>query len=194
MKSLAASLALFLLAARGVSADIQTDWAYHSIGLADRLATKVPGEDCRFLANGTDQIPAGDNLTLYLLTACDFAGPMDEQVYVRWWDGAMSHWIMGSWVKNIVLDAAGAGLRFKGLPAAGTVMLDLWKIDIPEWITQPGENFYAIQLKGFAEGGSDERYLLSKPGGDFAHTNNLGQVWSSSEEFDGQDWKVNILQ
>ena len=192
MKPFAAGLSFLLLLAGAARADIQTDWAYHSLGDGDRLTTAVPGESFFFLANGTDQIGNDQNITLYVLTASDFAGPMDEQIYVRWWDGAMAHWVMGGWVKNVVLDAA-AGPRFKGQPAQGTIMLDLWKIEIPEWVTQPGENFYAIQLKGFAEGGADERYLLSKPGGDFAHSNNLGQIWSSSEEFDGQDWKVDIL-
>lgn len=193
MKPFAAGLTILLLLARAAGADIQTDWAYHSRGDADRLTAAVPGESFPFLANGTDQIGNDQNITLYVLTASDFAGSMDEQIYVRWWDGAMAHWVMGGWVTNVTRDAAAAGLHFKGQPGQGTVMLDLWKIEIPEWVTQPGENFYAIQLKGFAEGGTDERYLLSKPGGDFAHTNNLGQVWSSSEEFDGQDWKVDIL-
>ena len=194
MKPFAAGLLFLVFTAGSAPADIQTDWAYHSCGDAERLATTVPGENFTFLANRTDQIADDANITLYLLTASDFAGPMDEQVYVRWWDGAMAHWIMGTWVKNIVLDANPAGLQFKGMPTQGTVVLDLWKVEIPDAITKPGENFYTIQLKGLAEDGSEERYLLSKPGGDFAHPNNLGQIWSSSEEFDGQDWKVNILQ
>ena len=118
---------------------------------------------------------------------------MDEQIYVRWWDGTMSHWVMGTWVKNVILDAAQSDARFHDLPTEGIAPLDLWKIEIPPWITQPGENFYAIQLKGFAQNTSDERYLLSKPGGDFSRTNNFGQVWSASEEFDGQDWVIHVL-
>ena len=106
----------------------------------------------------------------------------------------MSHWIMGTWVKNIELDAARRETRLHDQPAEGTATVDLWKIDIPAWITQPGENFYAIQLKGYADGASEERYLLRKPGGDFSRTNNLGQIWSASEEFDGQDWMINIWQ
>lgn len=193
MKPCVLCLLLVLASAGSAAADIQTDWAYHSIGQTERLATAVPGETFTFLANGTDRIANADTVTLYVLTAGNFAGEMDEQVFVRWWDGAMSHWIMGSWVKNVELAAAPATRRFQNQPAQGRVLLDLWKIEIPEWITQPGLNFYAIQLKGFAPEGTDERYLLSAPGGDFAHPNNLGQIWSSSEEFDGQDWQVEIL-
>lgn len=177
MKPCVLCLLLLVLASAGsAAADIQTDWAYHSIGQTERLATAVPGETFTFLANGTDRIANADTVTLYVLTASNFAGEMDEQVFVRWWDGAMSHWIMGSWVKNVELAAAPAARRFQNQPAQGRVLLDLWKIEIPEWITHPGLNFYAIQLKGFAPEGTDERYLLSAPGGDFAHPNNLGQI------------------
>ena len=193
MNPFVAGLFSFLILAASALADIQTDWAYHSLGDADRLTTVVPGENVPFLAGGSDQVGNDQGIVLYVLTASDFAGSMDEQIYVSWWDGAMAHWIMGSRIKNIVLEAAPAGLHFRNLPAQGTVALDLWQVEIPEWITQPGENFYAIQLKGYAAEGTEERYLLSKPGGDFAQTNNLGQIWSSSEEFDGQDWKITIL-
>ncbi len=193
MKPCLACLPVLLLAATATFAEIQADWAYHAVGGASRLSERVPGETFTFLANGTDEVGDGDTLTLYVLTAADFAGEMEEQIYVRWWDGAMSHWIMGSWLKKVELDAARPETCFHSLPAAGTVALDLWKVDIPPWITQAGDNFYAIQLKGFAGGTSEERYLLSKPGGDFSQSNNLGQVWSASEEFDGQDWKVQVL-
>ena len=194
MKPFFAFLSVLLSVATSALADIRTDWAYHGIGSGSRWSEAVPGEDFKFLANGTDQVSDADTVTLYLLTADDFAGEMDEQVYVRWWDGAMSHWIMGTWVKNIELDAARPETKLHDQPAEGTVAVDLWKIDIPAWITQPGENFYAIQLKGYVDGASEERYLLRKPGGDFSRTNNLGQIWSASEEFDGQDWMINIWQ
>jgi hypothetical protein len=174
-------------------ADLAPDWAYHAVGSGSRITEQVPGEDFKFLANGTDQVGDAETVIIYLLTAHDFAGDMDEQIYLRWWDGSMSHWIMGSWVKNVTLDAALPESCFHGLPVEGTIALDLWKIEVPGWITQPGENFYAIQLKGFAEGTTEERYLLGTPGGDFSQSNNLGQVWSASEEFDGQDWKITIL-
>ena len=194
MKSAFSFLLIVLLAAATANAEIQTDWAYHAVGCSGRMSEPVPGETFTFLANGSDQIPDGDTVTLYVLTAGDFAGALDEQIYVRWWDGYMSHWIMGVWVKKIPLDAARPESTFRGAPDQGTAEIDLWKIDIPAWITQPGENFYAIQLKACAPDTSEERYLLSRPGGDFSRTNNLGQIWSASEEFDGQDWNVNILQ
>lgn len=193
MKPIAAILLFALSATPPAFAEIQTDWAYHAIGNGNRLSESVPGEAFPFLANGTDQIVDGDTVTLYLLTANNFAGDMDEQIYVRWWDGTMSHWIMGAWVKSVALDASRPETTLRGLPTEGMATLDLWKIEIPGWITQPGENFYAIQLKGYAPNASEERYLLSKPGGDFSQVNNVGQIWSASEEFDGQDWKVNIL-
>ena len=194
MKSFYSFLLMAMLAVSTAAAEIQTDWAYHAIGGAGRMAEQIPGETFTFLANGSDQIADGDTVTLYVLTAGDFAGAMDEQIYVRWWDGYMSHWIMGAWIKTLTLDAAQAESAFHGQPREGTVELDLWKIEIPSWITQPGENFYAIQLKGCTPETSEERYLLGRAGGDFSQTNNFGQVWSASEEFDGQDWKINVLQ
>ena len=188
-----AFLLAWLCAGWTAQADIQTDWAYHAIGNGSRTAEPVPGESFAFLANGTEQIPDGDTVTLYVLTAKNFAGDMDEQVFVRWWDGYMSHWIMGTWLKTVALDAAQPETRFRELPAEGAVELDLWQVEIPAWITQPGDNFYAIQLKADAPDDSEERYLLRRPGGDFCHSNNFGQVWSASEEFDGQDWMVQIL-
>ncbi len=193
MKPSVAYLVFALLVPPLAAEEIQTDWAYHAVGSSSRLVEMIPGESFPFLASGTDQLNDSDTAILYLLTAHNFAGDMDEQIYVRWWDGTMSHWVMGTWVKNVILDAAQPDTRFHDLPAEGTATLDLWKIEIPPWITQPGENFYAIQLKGFAQDTSDERYLLSKPGGDFSRTNNFGQVWSASEEFDGQDWIIHIL-
>ena len=194
MKQHSACLLFSLLAAAAAGADLQTDWAYHAIGSGDRATERVPGESFTFLGNGTDQVPDNDTVALHVLTARNSAEDMDEQIYVRWWDGYMSHWIMGAWIKTLTLDAAQAETTFHGQPREGTVELDLWKIEIPSCITQPGENFYAIQLKACPADTAEERSLLSRPGGDFSQTNNLGQIWSASEEFDGQDWKVNILQ
>lgn len=186
---LAAALAW---AAGAAAQEIRTDWAYHSAEGETPATETVPGESFAFLANGTAAIPQDQAVTLYVVTDHEFAGDMDEQVFVRWWDGYMAHWIMGTWVKNIWLSPSH---RLRGQPGdgAGETMVDLWKVDVPSWITQPGENFYAIQLKGCREGMSEERYLLRRGAGDFSRRNALGQVWSSSEEFDGQDWSVTIL-
>lgn len=171
--------------------EIETEWAYHSAGSLQRLTEPVPGEDLLFLANGTDEVSTSDTVRLHVLTAHPFAKDMEEQVFVRWWDGAMAHWIMGAWVKTIHLEAGGE--RFRDQPEAGTAAVDLWRVDIPPWITQPGDNFYAIQLKGFQDETAEERYLLCTAGGDFTRTNRLGQIWSASEEFDGQDWRIHIV-
>lgn len=169
--------------------EIRTDWAYHGVGEFSCATEAVPGEAFSFLANGPGALPQDALVTLYVLTDHEFAGEMDEQVFVRWWDGYMAHWIMGTWVKNVTLSSA---LPLRGHPQEGEAFLDLWKIEVPAWVTQPGENYYAIQLKGYRGDVSEERYLLCHGNGDFARRNELGQVWSSSEEFDGQDWKVTI--
>jgi hypothetical protein len=172
--------------------DIRTAWAYHAAEGTVPAVETVPGEAFAFLANGTAEIPQDKTVTLYVVTDHQFAGDLDEQIFVRWWDGYMAHWVMGTWVKNIWLSPS---QPLRGLPAdeAGRTMVDLWKVDIPSWVTQPGENYYAIQLKGCRGGMSEERYLLRRGAGDFSRRNALGQVWSSSEEFDGQDWSVTIL-
>lgn len=193
MKTLIACLLFAALVLPVVADEIQTDWTFHAAGNKTRLTEQVPGETTPFFAHGTEPVMDSETVTLYLLTAHDFAGSMDEQVYVRWWDGTMAHWIMGGWVKSITLDASRPETRFRDQPTEGSVQLDLWKIDIPPWITQPGQNFYAIQLKGYSKEITEERYLLNRPGGDFSRTNNLGQIWSSSEEFDGQDWMVDVV-
>ena len=189
---LLAGLVVLATPVRPVAA-IQTDWAYHSAGDQVRVLESVPGETVPFLANGSTEIPSADTVTLYVLTARNFAGNLDEQVFVRWWDGAMAHWIMGAWLKNITLSGDSDSTRFRQLPASGSVQLDLWKVDIPPWITQPGQNFYAVQLKGLLGEVSEERYLVWKSDGGFSRTNHLGQIWSASEEIHGQDWPVTIL-
>jgi len=194
MKTCLGFLVLAWQAANVFGAELITDWAYHSAGSDPRFMELVPGGDSTFLQPGSEQIADGDTVTIHVLTCHNFAGDMDEQIFVRWWDGSMSHWIMGSWVRNLTLDAARPESVFRGHPVEGTVMLDLWKVDIPPVITRPGENFYAIQLKGVSADSSEERYLLNRFGGDFCQTNNLGQIWSASEEFDGQDWIVRIME
>jgi hypothetical protein len=172
--------------------EMETEWAYHSAGNLHRLSESVPGNDLRFLANGTDEVSTSDTVTLHVLTAHQFAKDLEEQIFVRWWDGAMAHWVMGTWVKTLHLDAG--EMRFRGQPEDGTAAVDMWRVDIPPWITQTGDNFYAIQLKGLhPDGTAEERYLLCTAGGDFTRTNRLGQIWSASEEFDGQDWRIQIV-
>jgi hypothetical protein len=171
--------------------EIQTEWAYHSAGSAARLTESIPGTDVTFLANGSDAIPTSETVTLYVLTEHNFAGKMDEQVQVRWWDGTRAHWVTGFWVRQVDVQATEDG--FRGQPVEGTATLDLWRIDIPSTVTRPGENFYAIQLKGYQDDYVEDRYLLCRAGGDFSRTNRLGQIWSSSEEFSQQDWQIQIL-
>jgi len=193
MRANAIFLLIALLLPAGGFADFRTDWAYHSSTPGSRETERVPGESFTFLGNGTETVTDSDPVTLYLLTDQDFAEEMKEQVFVRWWNGSRAHWIQGRWIKNITLDASDPETCFHGLPREGTRSLDLWKVRIPASLTQPGDNYYAIQLKGTRDGISEERYLLRKLAGDFSQTNPLGQIWSASEEFDGQDWKIEVL-
>ncbi|MDD2240437.1 MAG: hypothetical protein PHI93_07245 [Kiritimatiellae bacterium] len=192
MKALTTALILLGLGCVQMAAagDIQTEWAYHSAGSESRLIDRVPGTDLTFLANGSDALSTSETVTLYVLTAQNFAGNLDEQVSARWWNGTRAHWVMGYWVGPVEVSATEN--TFRGHPAEGSTTLDLWRITIPPLVTRPGDNFYAIQLKAYQNGHTDERYLLCRTGGDFSRTNRLGQIWSSSEEFAQQDWKIQI--
>lgn len=193
MKQALGLVAWMLLSVPLAAWEIDTNWAYHSAGDEARLTDTVPGVESTFLAGGSTRISSADPITLYVMTSHNFAGEMEESVHVRWWDGARPHWIMGTWMANRVLEAGPEGGQFRGHPQEGAVTVDLWKVDIPPWVTQPGWNFYAIQLRGTQEEVTEERYLLSRTGGGFSRTNRLGQAWSASEEFDGQDWNLEIL-
>lgn len=181
--------ALAAAAASPVSAQsFRVDWAFHAAEGADPAALAAPGVDSSFL-----DVPSSSPspVAILVLTDHDFAGAWKEQVGVRWWDGRMAHWISGSWIKNVTrADCPPAADWASALPA--DTVFDLWRVEIPAWIPQPGDNYYAIQLKAVGPSETDERYLLARSGGDFSRTNALGQVWSSSEEFDGQDWLVAI--
>ena len=114
MKHAAAILTLSgLLAAEAAAAgDFCTEWAYHSAGSEARLTERVPGGEHCFLANGAVEAAASDTVTLYVLTARNFAGDMDEQVFVRWWDGTMAHWSWApgcaTWNWTLATDSAGS--------------------------------------------------------------------------------------
>ena len=191
MKTAAALAALLALAAPLGAIELETAWAYHAADADARTAELVPGESFAFLAHETAEVSTSEPVVLHVLTAREFAGDLDEQVVVRWWDGTRALWVMGSWVKNVALDAAAD--RFRDLPDHGAAVLDLWRVEIPAELTRPGDNYYAIQIKGIGDGVSEARYLLARGGGDFTRTNALGQIWSASEEFDKQDWRVSIL-
>jgi hypothetical protein len=187
------SAALFLLG-RVYAADLNMEWAYHddNDGTDDRAAEGVPGQSFTFLGNGGIEIPDADPVTLYLLTANQFAGDADEQVFVRWWNGTEEKWLQGGWVTNVYLGSGenDAG-RFHGLPMDQTVMLDVWKVEVPADVTLPGVNYYVIQLKGGAEGeAAAERYLLRDAGGE-SQDNNVKQAWTAGS-YTEHDWSVTI--
>lgn len=190
MKSFPCFCAAFVLATAlaARAGEINTDWLYHAAPGVAPASVPVPGTASTFLS-----LPSrpSDPTLVFVLTPTRFAGGSSEQVFVRWWDGRMAHWVMGFWVRNLTrADLPPDASYAQSLPP--DVVLDLWRVEIPSWIPQPGENFYAIQLKASSPDASSERYLLASGGGDFSRTNALGQVWSASEEFDGQDWPVFI--
>jgi hypothetical protein len=188
-------IAVVLALGRANAMDLNMDWAYHddNSGVDDRAGEGVPGQAFTFLGNGKLEIPDADPVTLYVLTANQFAGEGDEQVFVRWWNGTEEKWIQGGWETNVFLGSGenDAG-RFHGQPAEASVMLDIWKVVIPADVTSPGDNYYVIQLKGVAGEESAQNYLLRDSAGDTSKNNNVGQSWTSGDYF-GHDWSVKIV-
>ena len=194
MKRLVLLAAILFAASRLMAASINVDFAYHDDGdgTDDRATEKAPGTTLTFLGNGKTEIPDGDPVTLYVMTAQQFAGDADEQVFARWWNGQEEQWIMGSWVTNLVLRASEDGVgSFHGQPFDGEVTVDLWKIEVGAELTMPGENFYVIQLKGWAEAGSAETYLTRDMGESSSGENNVNQDWTTGPYFN-HDWSVKI--
>ena len=196
MHKLACWLCALLLAGTAAqAAEVNAEWAYHDDGDGsdDRASENVPGEGFAFLGNAAVNINDSEPVTLYVVTANQFAGDADEQVFVRWWNGEKEEWLMGEWVKNFYMGSGENDTgRFHGLPEGDSVMMDLWKITIPAEITKPGENFYVIQLKGWKDDQAATVYLLRDSAGEFSKSNNVGQQWTTSEEYQGHDWSVTI--
>jgi hypothetical protein len=178
-------------------ADLNMDWAYHSVGGDSDLRTreKVPGEAFPFMSGADGAVPSGEPVTLYVLTTRGFAGDREAEIYARWWNGDQEHWVQGHWQKNITLgDAEPTAGLFRGLPRSGSVEVDLWKIEISAELTRPGDNYYVIQLK-VRDDAADVRYLLREPVGEFGGQNELGQAWTASPEgYFGHDWKVVVAE
>lgn len=189
------SALLFLFAATVSAVAPETGSAFHSLPDRTPDAISVPGSDRHFFepANSGMVVHNGDSVTIFLVTDRGFARGAEEQIYLRWWDGYVTHWVMGFWVRNVTAgDVAAVLPSFEGTAAPDT-LLDIWQVEIPSWMTQPGDNYYAIQLKAYANGGAESRYLLARAAGDFSATNRVGQVFSASEEIQEQDWKVTVL-
>jgi len=190
---ISATIGLALLPAVA-EAQLNMDWAYHAAADSPeaRITERVPGEEATFLANGRLEIADGEEVVIHVLTAHQFAGDGEEQVWLRWWNGE-ERWFQGHWQKNVILgDSARAAGQFRGLPASGEVVLDLWEIRIDAGTTRPGENYYVIQLKGVGGQGEIVHYLLREGSGEFGGMNQLGQAWTVSPDYTGRDWKVVI--
>lgn len=196
-RAAAVVLSMCLLAAWARAGMLEVSYAYHddADGTDDRATENIPGETYAFIGNASTSIRDDDTVTLYAITANQFAGDAEEQILVRWWNGEEEHWIMGTWEKNLFL---GAGENAKGpfhnCPPDGEVMVDLWKFEIGPGITRPGENYYVIQLKGWSEEGATEYYLLRDGGADGAGENNVGQAWTPEPNYFEHDWSVQITE
>ena len=192
-------MAILLSAVLALSAraELATDWAYHdgNDGNDNRTTEMVPGESFAFIGNGAAAIGNNDPVTIYILTPNNFAGDLEEQVFVRWWNGDTEHWISGQWEKNVMLGKNGEvdNGTFHGLPLEGSVMLDLWKVVISPDLTRPGENFYVIQLKGWKEGEEPRQVYLLRDSAEGSSNNNLSQAWTAGDYF-GHDWSLKISE
>lgn len=190
--------ACWSLAWAATAAEIKTDWAYHgrADGALSPAKENIPGQGYAFIGNANTVIPDAEPVTLYVLTDQNFAGDADEQVLVRWWNGKEEKWLMGKWEKNITLgQGEGAVEPFHGQPETGATTLDLWSVEVPAELTLPGENYYVIQLKGWQKDAEPaEVLLLRDASGEFTVVNKLGQAWTASKNYAGQDWKVTILE
>lgn len=197
MLHLACFAALAVLLAGIVPARaMELDWAYHSASGEDqRAAEMVPGHDFPFIANRSTEISKNDPITLYILTANQFAGDAEEQVYVRWWNGVEEYWVAASWADNLIFGSSGEGAGlFRGQPEFGMVMVDLWKVEIPAHMTRLGDNYYVIQIKGWSDRGVIEHYLVHNAGTPGARTNNVGQAWVAEPTYMGHDWCIRITE
>ncbi len=174
--------------------DLNTKWAYHNDGIMDRAQENVPGQSFAFLGNGSATIKDSEPITLYVLTANNFAGDRDEQVFARWWNGSAEHWIMGSWMTNVYIGFGdGTVGQFKGQPEQVADMVDVWKIEVSPDVTLPGDNYYVIQMKGWREGETpSEVFLLRTESADNPNKNNLGQPWTGKGDYFEHDWSVQI--
>ncbi len=182
----------------GAAGDISAFWAYHDDDdfIDDRATEQVPGDTLTFVGNGKTQVPNDEPVTLYVVTVNNFAGDADEKVVARWWNGQQENWLEGSWVKNIAPDAATAAeLSFHGQTITPDTKLDLWKIEVPADMTQPGDNFYFFQLKAQRPDGSAGTVvlLLADSSGETSQRNNLGQAWTENGDYYTHDWAVTIL-
>ncbi|HIE10619.1 MAG TPA: hypothetical protein EYP62_03315 [Kiritimatiellae bacterium] len=191
-----AILILVLAGASYASEKIRIHWAYHDDAddIDDRCGETVPGERFSFLDMDSTVLGDDQPVVLYVLTDKDFAQEHEEQVLVRWWNGEQEHWIMGAWVKNIILGPGSVAGTFHGLPAQGVVTVDLWKVEIPAELTRPGENYYAIQLKGWSQDPCAIYLLRDMPEESAGRLNPLGQYCTEKPAYVGHDWSVTIQE
>lgn len=185
-----------LLAGAVRAADLNMDWAYHDDedGVDDRIDENVPGQGFMFLGNAKLEVPDAEPVTLYVLTANQFAGDQDEQVLVRWWNGKEEKWITGGWYTNVFLGSGwNESGRFHGVPNDQSVMADVWRVEVGADVTLPGTNYYVIQLKGWSEGGSAEAYLTRDSVGENGKVNNINQGWTPAADYFTHDWSLTIV-
>jgi len=199
MKRYFISTVLFLLVGcfPGSNTDVNMNWAYHDDddGIDNRPTEKVPGTGWTFLENGTNVIHDNDLVGLYVLTSNEFAGPRKEIVEVRWWNGTNEYWIKASIVTNIILGNRSAGNTvgtFHARPQSGTVLVNVWKAVVRPEMTIPGTNFYVIRLVAVGLNKEPVDYFLMQT--DPSHDTDLGQAWTPTWNFYGNDWSLVIAK
>lgn len=169
------------------------DWVYHDDddGLDDRTTIWIA--DAGTYALWQTEVVDSDDVSIRMLTSTEF-GNIGGQMWVRWWDGSQEHWVRGFPEGEVILEPG----DLNGLPVIGSVTVTQWKCDIAASVTQPGANYYAIQVKvgstlPLGQVVFDEDWLLRDAAGTAqGTTNDVGQAMSEIAEFVGHDWSVTV--
>lgn len=167
------------------------EWVYHDDAddLDDRVTIWVPASGT-YALNHTEVVDS-DDVSIRMLTSTQLQN-LGGQMWVHWWNGSVEHWVRGYPEQQLVLQPG----DLNGLPLAESVPVVQWKCDIGSALTEPGLNYYAIQIKVGSTlplGGEvfDEDWLLREVAGtQEAVTNLLGQAMSEIPDFVGHDWPV----
>ena len=173
--------------------EVPWDWIYHddADGSDDRATDLLSGNDV-YALNQTEVLD-DDDIAIRILTSKDLAD-VGGQMWVHWWNGSQEHWVWGFPEQDVVLESGAVN----GIPSTGSVTVKQWRCTISSGLTEPGANYYAIQVKvgstlPLGDTVFDEDWLLRDvTGTERAITNNLGQSMSEIAEFTGHDWPVSV--
>lgn len=173
--------------------EVPWDWIYHddADGSDDRATVLLSGNDVYGL-NQTEVLD-NDDIAIRILTSTGLSD-MGGQMWVHWWNGSQEHWVWGFPEQDVVLETG----AFNGMPSTGSVTVKQWRCIISSGLTEPGANYYAIQVKvgstlPLGDVVFDEDWLLrDATGTQSATTNNLGQSLSEIAEYIGHDWTLTV--